>query len=229
MFGADLCIGLMAEVQMPRAKHIVSTDFPYHVTARCHNQNFFFELETERVWQIMSEFLRELTYDYGFIIHSFVLMGNHFHLLVSTPKGNLSEGMCYFMTATSKRINSLTQKKNQVYGSRFHRCLISDSRYLHNVYKYVYRNPVEAGLCQRVEDYPFSTLFKKLKGFEDFPLYENDFFYEESSRNSYLTWLNKEPTEKQKEIIEWGLSRAEFKEKKILRKWIAPELETFKI
>lgn len=91
-------------------------------------------------------------------IYSFVLMSNHFHLLMSTPAANVSEAMCYFMKESSRELTSLGNRINQTYGGRYHWCIIQKEMHLEHVYKYIYRNPVVSGLCEKVEDYPYSTL-----------------------------------------------------------------------
>ncbi|WP_407652925.1 transposase [Bdellovibrio svalbardensis] len=197
---------------MPRPKHIVSSDFPYHVTARCHNQNFFFDLELEAVWRIMQRHLIELQSEYKFQIHAFLLMGNHFHLLTTTPDGNLSEGMHYFMSSSSKCINLMSQKKNQVYGDRFHRSLIRNDHYLFNVLKYTYRNPVEAGICNKVEEYRYSTLQECLGLKESSLNFKNSFIDSlNESPQAILRWLNTQPRKENTEAISKALLRANFK------------------
>lgn len=91
-------------------------------------------------------------------ILSFVLMSNHFHLLARFPLANISAALNYFMRETSRRIGAEAGRINQTYGGRFHRCLIKSYHYYLNAYKYVYRNPVEAGICGLPIEYPYSTL-----------------------------------------------------------------------
>ncbi len=143
---------------MTRSKHIVSTTVPYHVTVRSHNRTFF-PLSKEQLWQIYSNYLHFLGHAFKFKIYSFVLMDNHFHMIVSTPEGNLSEGMLYLQREVSRYINSHSPRINQNFANRYFRCLISNNHYYMHCYKYVYRNPIEAGLCKKAENYPYSTLY----------------------------------------------------------------------
>jgi REP element-mobilizing transposase RayT len=57
-------------------------------------------------------------------IHAFVLMSNHFHLVVSFPENNMSEAMNYFMRETSRMISRDAGRINQTYGSRYFRSII---------------------------------------------------------------------------------------------------------
>jgi putative transposase len=84
-------------------------------------------------------------------------MGNHFHMVIHTPRGNISSVM--------KRINQLyTQYANwryawtgHVFEGRFTGILIDDHTYLRDAIAYVLRNPVEARLVQNPEDWPWSS------------------------------------------------------------------------
>lgn len=142
------------------------SEFPYHITARCINRDWF-SIDMPAVWEIMTRQLYFTNFAFNLRIHSFVLMSNHFHMIVRSPEANLSVAMSYFMRETSREITRRSHRINQTYGSRFHRSLIA--------YKYVFRNPVEAGLCNRVEDYEFSSLKGVLgERWLDVPISEDD-------------------------------------------------------
>jgi REP element-mobilizing transposase RayT len=110
------------------------------------------------VWEIMSLRLYYLHTVFDVEILAFVLMSNHFHLLLRTPSANLSEAMANFMRETSRAITKAAHRINQTYGQRHSRTIIGSHHYFLQAYKYVYRNPVAAGLCERPENYPYSTL-----------------------------------------------------------------------
>jgi putative transposase len=135
----------------------MSKNFPYHVTARSNNREWF-ALDPEKCWHTFSNFLFFSANAFGAQIHAFVLMSNHFHLLISTPNADLATFMNRFMTETSVAINDQAMRANHVFGGRYKGCLIDEPYYYANAMKYVYRNPVAAGIVKRVEDYKFSTL-----------------------------------------------------------------------
>jgi REP element-mobilizing transposase RayT len=193
---------------MPRKTVPLSVDFPYHVTARCINREWF-RIPMPEVWRLMEDYLFFITQAYGVEVLSFVLMTNHFHLLVRAPQGNLSEAMNYFMRETSRRIGEMAGRINQTYGSRFHRTLVSDPYYYQSVYKYVYRNPVEAGLCWRAEDYPYSTLHGLIGRTKlNFDIaYDSTLFF---SYEETLRWVNEAQKPDELIAIKSGLSKAIF-------------------
>ena len=194
---------------MPRKKPIFDNFFPYHISARCHNKEWF-RLDIDKVWSVTSDYLFFLHHAYEVKIHSFVLMNNHFHLIAHFPEGNISSAMNYFMRETSRVINFESNKINQVYGGPYHKSLITNPLYYLHAYKYVYRNPVEAGLAAKVEDYPLSTLpFKLGKAFSIIPIACDDTLSEDME--STLHWLNTAPDISDKISVTKALSHPVFK------------------
>ncbi len=168
----------------------ISLDYPYHITARCINRQWF-SLKLPCVWSIMSDYLFLCQQLYSIKIHSFVLMPNHFHLLVTAPKGNLSRFLLYFMRETSREISRRSKRINQTFGSRNHKCLIDRYSYYINCYKYVYQNPLRAELTRQVEEYEFSTL-SGLLGLTQLVILvvEDPLLFDPIPEQSTLDWLN---------------------------------------
>ncbi|MCB9024791.1 MAG: barstar family protein [Bdellovibrionaceae bacterium] len=76
--------------KIPRPKAILQNEFPYHVSARCINKEWF-HIPMENVWDIFCRQLTYISWVYDAKVHAFVLKNNHFHLLVSTPRSNLKD------------------------------------------------------------------------------------------------------------------------------------------
>ena len=173
---------------MPRKKFQPNDNIPYHITARCLNKEWF-SIPLDIVWEILSDYLFFIHHAYSVKIHSFVLMNNHFHLIMSTPEANLNEAMNYFMRETSKRLGSLSGRINQIYGGPYYWTLLNSSIYYGHAYKYVYRNPIEGGLCSSVEEYPFSTLHALIgKSKTIIPIEEDTLLF--TDVESQMNWLN---------------------------------------
>jgi putative transposase len=191
---------------MPRKKHPISSEFSYHVSARSHGGSWF-RIPPDQAWKIMSNYLHFISFAYGVKIHAFVLMSNHFHLLISTPEANLSEAMNYFMRETSKEINRISGQIDQVFGNRYTRTLIDSDLYFDHAYKYVYRNPVKAGLARRCEEYPFSTLHGLLgQGRLTVPVIEDVRLFRATPERT-LEWINTSPTIENDEALQRALQR----------------------
>jgi len=202
---------------MTRIQFENHTEFPYHVTARCINRDWFNE-DMDKIWEIMTRHLYFMKYAFKVEIHAFVLMSNHFHMIVRTPEANLSQSMRYFMTETSRDITRLSQRINQTYGNRFHRSLIGSPLYYLHAYKYLYRNPVQAGLCKKVEDYPYSSLPGLLGDrWLDIPISEDRNWENFDTRIRTLEWLNETPAPEHWDLVSAALKKGVFKLAKINR------------
>lgn len=194
---------------MPRPKSILQSEFPYHVTARCINKEWF-KIPLPLVWEIMSRQLNYISFAYHAEIISFVLMPNHFHLLISTPQSNLDKIMANFMKEVSRSINELSGRINQAYGARHFRGIIETDHYFLHAYKYVYRNPVEANLAQNCQTYPFSSL-SFLLGYTKalFPVRYDPILF--SNIEKTLSWINKKPKIEDWKKIADAMNRSRFR------------------
>lgn len=161
------------------------------------------------VWSHFANYLHFIWRAYDVRIHAFVLMSNHFHLVISTPQANLDEAMNYLLREVSKRINEETGRVNQVFGGPYHWSLITNWIHYQHVYKYVYRNPVQAGICSKVQDYRYSSLPGILgMDYLYIPAYDNTDLIQNPM--SQLKWLNNAFDEDTYEAIGTALRRKEF-------------------
>ena len=162
------------------------------------------------VWEIFSEYLFLINLLYDIQIFSFVLMSNHFHLICLDPKLNLSKAMGLFMHRTSCEIGKLSKQSNRLWGRRYYSSIISNPLHYLHAYKYNYRNPVAAGICDRVEDYPWSTL-QILLGQKPgiIPVQCDETLL--ASLEQTLAWLNESYSESDAKAINLGFAKREFK------------------
>ncbi len=188
---------------MPRPLLIRSETHPYHVTSRCNNKEFF-PIPLEDVWGIMIAQLKLEVIEQSLGVHAFVLMGNHFHLLCHTPNGNLDQIMQRFLRSTSIKINMKSNMINHVWGGRYKWSLIESQTHYFQVYRYIYQNPTRAGICERVEEYPYSTL-------RPCPLPIHSFIpFSFGGLEGELLWLNEKYEKEDQELIKLGLRKSQF-------------------
>lgn len=200
-----------APSRMPRPPRQKTSDFPYHISARCTNREWF-KIPLPEVWKIFEDYLWSAHHFYGLRTHAFVLMSNHFHLIASTPSENLDACMRHLMTETSRQIGKRARRINQVYGAPYHASLIRDSIYLEHCHKYVYRNPVQAKICQRAEDYPYSTL-RGLIGGQNLAIPTLNQYIEFTNSISVektLAWINEAYQKETYEALRKGLRKKVF-------------------
>jgi putative transposase len=198
---------------MPRKPIERSKTNFYHLTARSNNREFFY-LPLLNVWDIMTRKLSALQGKHDIKIAAFVLMNNHFHLLLRTPNEDIDRVMYFFMKDVTLEIQKCTGRINKIFGGRYKGSMIDSYGYLVNVYKYIYRNPVEIGLCDRAEIYPYSTLFYKHQSSVKSPIYLENIIPKHAF-DSYedldeLKWINTRFEKHEADSISCGLQKTLF-------------------
>jgi putative transposase len=88
--------------------------------------------------------------------HAYCLMGTHYHLVLETPGSRLSSGLHRLNWLYAMYFNARYGLFGHVFADRFSTRLIESEEYLFDACAYVLLNPVKAGLCQRVEEWPWS-------------------------------------------------------------------------
>ena len=83
----------------------------------------------------------------GWRIHAFVLMSNHYHLLIETPTTNLGNGMQLLHGQYARRFNARYKRKGHLFEARYLSPLVDDNK-LARTAAYIVANPVAAGLCR---------------------------------------------------------------------------------
>ncbi len=193
---------------MARKNVPLVADRPYHISSICSNKEWF-KIPIEEVWEIMSNNLKFIHQAYDIRILSFVLMNNHFHLLAMFPQNNMGANMNYFLRETSKEINARANRQHHAFKRTYFRSLINTYHYYTHAYKYVYRNPVEAGICNYVEEYRYSTLHSTLgQSRSIIPTLEDDTLFSDLSRT--VNWLNRPVKTEHREAVRRALRRSEF-------------------
>lgn len=90
-------------------------------------------------------------------IFAYVLMGNHYHLLLRTNKANLSKSMQWLRTTYSRRFNLRHFRSGHLSQGRFKNILVQNDAYFTQLSCYIHRNPLRDGLVDRLADYHWSS------------------------------------------------------------------------
>ena len=127
---------------MARALRIEYPGALYHLTCRGNNRRAIFDDNSDRV--AFLEILAQSRQIFGVRLMAYVLMENHFHLLVETPLGNLSKFMRRFNITYTGYFNRRHQRVGHVYQGRYQSFLIEKESYLSEVSRYIHLNPVRS-------------------------------------------------------------------------------------
>jgi putative transposase len=193
---------------MARKLLIRTSKSPYHVTGRSNNKDFFY-LDLETLWQIFMIAMKKSETLFKCDFHGFVLMSNHYHLLISTPFNNIDKVMEHLQREVAKKANHKSARINHFFGGPYKWSLIYDESYYWNAVKYIFRNPIRAGICDEVTKYPYSSLNRASK---DLDWKMVDFFHNKSKPIILdNAWLNEPFMNETEETIRLALRRKEFK------------------
>lgn len=140
---------------MARALRIEYAGALYHVTSRGDRGDPIVRTDDDRARFV--ELLEETVVKYGLLLHAWALMDDHFHLLVETPRGNLSSAMHYFNTAYSNRFKARHGLRGRVFAGRFRAVLVEKEAWLGPLSAYIHGNAVRAGAAARPEAYPWGS------------------------------------------------------------------------
>ncbi len=127
----------------------------YHVTSRGNEKKEIFFEDSDR--EIFLSFLEEYHHRYGILIHSYVLMSNHYHLILETPQGNLLKVMHGLNSRYTGYINRKYHRSGHLFQGRYKAILVEKETYLLTLSRYVHLNPVRAGIVKEVSEYPWSS------------------------------------------------------------------------
>jgi len=140
---------------MARPLRIEYKNAYYHVMNRGAGYRDIFLRDEHH--QMFFELLREIHDMFRVEIHAYCLMGNHYHLLISTPDANLSRAMRHLNGVYTQRYNRMEKTDGALFRGRFKAILIEADSYLLSVSKYIHLNPVDAGLVKKPAKYLWSS------------------------------------------------------------------------
>ena len=133
-------------------------EFPgalYHVTSRGNARAFISKSDADR--ETFLDVLEQVAARFNWLCHAYCLMGNHYHLMIETPDGNLTAGMRQLNGVYTQRFNRRHQRVGHVLQGRFKAILVDRDSYLLELCRYVVLNPVRAKMVKRVGDYRWSS------------------------------------------------------------------------
>ncbi len=133
-------------------------DYPdtfYHVLSRGNERKeiFWDEKDFLRFLDILGKMAERFKLE----VHGYVLMKNHFHLLVHTKEANLSRAIQWLCVSYSIWFNRRHQRSGHLFQGRFKSFLIENDRYFTTMCLYIHGNPLRAGIVRRLLDYRWSS------------------------------------------------------------------------
>lgn len=127
----------------------------YHVTSRGDGREAIYHDDADR--NLCLEVLEGTIRRFHWRVHAWCLMGNHYHLLVETPDGNLAQGMRHFNGVYTQRFNRRHGRVGHVFQGRYKAILVQKDSYLLELARYIVLNPLRAHMVRSAKDWPWSS------------------------------------------------------------------------
>jgi len=127
----------------------------YHVMNRGGSrQKIFLDKED---YEAFLKTVREIHERWGVELFAYCLMGNHYHICLRTPEGNLSRVMRHLDGLYTQRFNRMHRRDGALLRGRYKAIVVDKDSYLAQVVRYIHLNPLEAGLVREPQAYVWSS------------------------------------------------------------------------
>ena len=127
----------------------------YHLTTRSNRSQPLYVDARDRVGFL--RVLASVSRQFGWLVRLYCLMDNHYHLVVETPKPDLSAAMHRLNSAYAHWFNDVHEVEGHLFERRFRSTLVVTEGHAIQAARYIPLNPVRAGLCSRPEQYRWSS------------------------------------------------------------------------
>jgi len=127
----------------------------YHVTSRGNRRDDIFVDDGDRL--IWLDVFAHVCKRFNWRCHAWCLMDNHYHIVIETVEGNLSQGMRHLNGVFTQKINRKHNRVGHVFQGRFKAILVQKERYLLELTRYVVLNPIRAGMVSNLLDWRWSN------------------------------------------------------------------------
>jgi len=138
----------------------------YHVIARGNNKEFIFRDNVDKGYFL--KLLKQAMEGVNYRVFGYVLMDNHYHILIQTMGRKLQVLMHQINNRYSKYFNLKYDRVGHVFQGRYKAALVQDERYMIRVLRYIHQNPVKANMCRDTGIYKWSTDIFYRKGVKSF-------------------------------------------------------------
>lgn len=140
---------------MARAWRVEYPKALYHILSRGNERRGIFLNDGDRVCflETLGDFARRFDID----IFAYVLMENHYHLLLRTNRANLCRSMQWFGTTYTRRFNVNHRRSGNLFQGRYKSHIVENDAYLLRLSCCIHINPLRSGIVKRLADFKWSS------------------------------------------------------------------------
>ena len=140
---------------MARPVRMNYPDTFYHVLSRGNDRRDIFHVAED--YKRFKETIGRMVRRFDIEVHGYVLMSNHYHLLIRTRQANLSRAIQWLGLSYSMWFNRRYNRSGHLFQGRFKSFVIENNRYFTAMCLYIHRNHIRAGIAKDLADYPWSS------------------------------------------------------------------------
>ena len=127
----------------------------YHVIVQAADDGVIYPDDNARLLQL--DLFERCLQKYDWVSFGYCLLSTHGHLLVQTRPANIARGMQWLSGLYGQRLNLRLDRRGHVLGARYFSKTVETDGHLLTVIRYVARNALEAGMCNSLFDWPWSS------------------------------------------------------------------------
>jgi REP element-mobilizing transposase RayT len=168
----------------------------YHVITRGNQRQEIFRSSEDYVRYL--RILDNYKSRYNYVLHAYVLMGNHVHLLIETKEVALSKILQGINQSFTMYFNRKYETVGHLFQGRYKAILCDQDSYLLSLVKYVHANPLRAGVAKTIDEYPWSSHGYYAEQTKNKSIVDTDFILnlfsrdKKKARRSYLEYMRAE-------------------------------------
>jgi putative transposase len=140
---------------MGRKPRIFYNGALYHIIQRGNNKDYIYKDNSDKT--MFFNLLLLAKEKCGFEVLYYVLMDNHYHMILESGDIPISKALQLLNTSYSKYFNKKYNRSGGIYEGRYASLLITSQRYYYQLLKYMAFNPVEAGIVKNAKDYKWGA------------------------------------------------------------------------
>ena len=127
----------------------------YHIIQRGNNREYIFAADGDK--RYLLSLLREYVVKLNFEMFGYVIMDNHYHLILRRADVSLGDIMHRVNHTYSRVYNIRNHRTGHLFENCYQSIVVADETYLLSLLRYVHLNPVKAGICTKGSDYLWSS------------------------------------------------------------------------
>lgn len=140
---------------MPRKNRVIFDGALYHVFHRGNNREYIFGNDKHKAFFLKE--IKEYQKKFDYELLAYVIMDNHYHLIVRTIKSSISEIMFNINNVMGKYLNRELNRTGHIFEERYNCKIIDSDSYLVWLLRYIHRNPIRANICSDLNQYKWSS------------------------------------------------------------------------